>query len=185
MKRFLKAVVVASVAVAAVITAGVAADPKPGTSPKAYGMQDVGGTTASPTLPPTTPPPSAPSATPTSTGYEPPPVETDVLAWCSPGFWRNAAPAAWTLTGYTKDTVFNGTVASAWYGANLGVGVTLGDVLASPQTYSGKAVPGSLGYSLNAYNAVGALLTSALDGYRFDGTQTTSCPVNNHGVLVG
>ncbi len=38
---------------------------------------------------------------------------------------------------------------------------------------------------VNADIAVGALLTSTLDGYRFEGTQTTSCPVNNHGVLVG
>ena len=119
------------------------------------------------------------SASATSTAYPPPTVPTEVLAWCSPGFWKNADPAAWDLTGYTKDTLFNDTGAVAYYGATLGATVTLGDVLdTNGGTYKGAPASGG---TLNPFNAVGATLTDALDGYQYGGD---SCPVNNHGVIA-
>ncbi len=173
MKRVLTTLITALLAVGAIVAAGVAADSKPGKgsagqqqSAEQQGRDPVVLVTAPPLL-----------QQPTSTAYPPPPVDTEELAWCSPGFWKNADPAAWDLTGYTKDTLFNDTGAVAYYGAELGDGVTLGAVLASPKTYSGP----SAGGPLNAFNAVGAMLTDALDGYQYGAS--SSCPVNNHGVI--
>jgi hypothetical protein len=34
----------------------------------------------------------------------------DIGAWCSPGCWRNAEDAAWTLAGAAKTDLFSATV---------------------------------------------------------------------------
>lgn len=107
-------------------------------------------------------------------------------AWCSPGFWRNATDAAWALTGHTRGDLFNSSVYDYWYGGTFAANPTLGDVLADPTTYSGPANPGTSGYALNAFNATGAMLTSAIPGYQFDfnGMQSASddaCPIDHFG----
>jgi hypothetical protein len=55
------------------------------------------------------------------------PFETEG-AWCSPGYWRNAADAAWALTGQAKTELFNDTVAPTKSSANP----TLIQVLTTP-----------------------------------------------------
>ncbi len=110
-------------------------------------------------------------------------------AWCSPGFWHNATDAAWALTGHSKAEYFNSTVYNAWYGATFGTAPTLWTVLTTNGgTYKGAPNPGTSGYALNAFNAVGAMLTNALPGYVFDynlltGGQDDSqtCPIDHFG----
>jgi hypothetical protein len=109
-------------------------------------------------------------------------------AWCSPGFWRNAAPGAWALTGYTRDDSFNETVPPFWFGATFPSEPSLGTVLANPPIYSGAPVPGTSGYPLNAFNATGAMLTDALPGFGYsyevmmDGSDS-ACPIDHFGNL--
>jgi hypothetical protein len=72
-----------------------------------------------------------------------------------------------------------------WFGNSL-PGVTLGTVLNSPQTYSGRPVPGTSGYALNAYNATGAALTDLIPGYKFDrdvmiAGGSDACPIDSFG----
>jgi hypothetical protein len=109
-------------------------------------------------------------------------------AWCSPGFWHNATDAAWTLTGQPKTTLFNTTVYSAWYGASYAADPSLITVVTTTgSTYKGPGVAGTLGYSLNAFNATGAYLTNNIPGYQFsletmeaaEGSDT--CPIDHFG----
>lgn len=109
-------------------------------------------------------------------------------AWCSPGFWRNARPGAWDLVDVDPGTaMFNGTVATGFYGEELGTDQPLTAILADPQTYSGKAVQGTaVSCELNAFNATGAYLTNLLPGFEFSCTvmQTggeDACPIDNFG----
>jgi hypothetical protein len=111
------------------------------------------------------------------------PFETDG-AWCSPGYWRNAADAAWELTGYAKTDLFNDTVYDYWYGATFAADPDLITVLNNAPTYSGPPLAGTSGYALNAFNATGAMLTDAIPGFHFDfdliGAEN-ACPIDNHG----
>jgi hypothetical protein len=107
-------------------------------------------------------------------------------AWCSPGFWRNAEPAAWALTGFSPSDLFNTNIYNVWYGATFAANPTLGTVLNNPQTYSGPPNPGTSGYPLNAFNAVGAFLTDHIPGFSFSFTvmqsgSSTACPIDHHG----
>lgn len=110
----------------------------------------------------------------------------DQGAWCSPGFWRNAESGAWALTGYTRNDLFNTTVPFYWFGKSYAANPTLGNVLDNPGTYSGPPFPGTSGYSLNAFNATGAMLTDALPGYVYswdvmvEGSDD-ACPIDHHG----
>ena len=104
-------------------------------------------------------------------------------AWCSPGFWRNAADAAWALTGYTRNDLFNTTVVPGFYDTTYLADPTLDTVLQNPNIYSG-APSGPLG--LNAFNATGAFLTNNIPGYSFDITilsddDSDTCPIDSHG----
>jgi hypothetical protein len=113
---------------------------------------------------------------------------TEIGAWCSPGFWRNATDGAWALTGHTRDDLFNVTVYDFWYGATFAVDPTLGTVLGDAPTYSGPPNAGTSGYALNAFNATGAMLTDALDGFAFDwavmqGGSSEACPIDHFGNL--
>jgi hypothetical protein len=112
----------------------------------------------------------------------------DQGAWCSPGFWRNADDAAWALTGFAKTDLFNNTVYDFWYGATFAVDPTLATVLGDAPTYSGPALAGTSGYALNAFNATGAMLTDALDGFAFSyevmqAGSSDACPIDSHGDL--
>ena len=109
-------------------------------------------------------------------------------AWCSPGFWKNATDAAWTLTGYSKTTPFNTTVYDYFYGATFAADPTLYDALTAPEPspYKGAPVPGTSLYALNAFNAVGAFLTSNIPGYQFDwdvmmAGGSDACPIDHFG----
>ncbi len=114
--------------------------------------------------------------------------QVDQGAWCSPGFWRNAQPAAWALTGYSRDDSFNTTVPPYWFGMTYAADPTLDTVLDDPTTYSGAPVPGTSGFLLNAFNATGAMLTDAIPGYSFSWEVMMSggddaCPLDNQGNL--
>jgi hypothetical protein len=113
---------------------------------------------------------------------------TSIGAWCSPGFWRNATDAAWSLTGFKRTDYFNTTVYSGWYGATFMANPVLQNVLAQPQIYSGPSLAGTSGYPLNAFNATGAMLTEALPGFNFDYSvmqsgNSESCPIDHFGNL--
>jgi hypothetical protein len=113
-----------------------------------------------------------------------PPNGGDVGAWCSPGYWGRAADAAWDKTGYDRTDLFNETVYPYWYGATFAADPTLQTVVTTASTYSGPPLAGTSGYALNAFNAVGAMLTDALDGYYFDFDlmgEEDVCPLNNAG----
>jgi hypothetical protein len=112
------------------------------------------------------------------------------LAWCSPGYWKNAKDAAWAKIGLTsaavgKSKTFNSTVAAAGFyplltGANANV--TIGQVLSASgaNTYG----PAAGQYNLNPFNATGAYLTSLIPGYTFSGsTLVDNCPLDNAGNL--
>lgn len=109
-------------------------------------------------------------------------------AWCSPGFWRNAAAGAWALLGdtATPTSLFNSTVYDYWFGKTFPVDPTLATVLNNPTIYSGAPFPGTSGYALNAFNATGAYLTSKIPGYTFDfnvmqGNESDTCPIDHFG----
>jgi hypothetical protein len=109
-------------------------------------------------------------------------------AWCSPGFWGNATDAAWALTGYARTDLFNSTVYDSFYGATFAVDPTLNTVLTTAGgTYKGSPVPGTLGYSLNAFNATGAFLTNNIPGFQFDyndlllNDDSQTCPIDHFG----
>jgi hypothetical protein len=103
-------------------------------------------------------------------------------AWCSPGYWKNAAAAAWALTGYTKSDLFNDTVVPGFYDTASGDNPTLEQVLnaSGANTFGAASDP----YGLNAFNATGAFLTDNIPGFMFDPDQIgneTACPIDNHG----
>ncbi len=109
-------------------------------------------------------------------------------AWCSPGFWMNATDDAWALTGHSRMDLFNTTVYDYWYGATFALDPTLATVLTTKGgTYKGSPVPGTSGYQLNAFNAVGAFLTNNIPGYQFDfdvmlnGNESDTCPIDHFG----
>ena len=106
-------------------------------------------------------------------------------AWCSPGFWMNAGSSAWALVGKSDTDLFDGFVYDYWFGNSLPA-VTLRTVLDNPNTYSGKPVPGTSGYALNAFNATGAALTNLIPGYQFDfdvmmAGGSDACPIDHFG----
>jgi hypothetical protein len=109
------------------------------------------------------------------------PFDTDG-AWCSPGYWRNAADAAWALTGYAKTDLFNNTVVPSFYDSASAANPTLIQVLTTPGANTFGAASGP--YGLNAFNATGAFLTDNIPGYTFDlaliGAED-ACPIDNHG----
>jgi hypothetical protein len=107
-------------------------------------------------------------------------------AWCSPGFWKNASDAAYALIGTSRLELFNTNAYDYWYGATFAADPTLQTVLNNPPTYSGAPVAGTSGYSLNAFNATGAMLTSRIPGYTFDmavmqAGGSDACPIDHHG----
>lgn len=69
------------------------------------------------------------------------PFETEG-AWCSPGYWRNAADAAWALTGYAKTDLFNNTVVPNYHDTASAANPTLIQVLTTPgaNTFGGPAI---------------------------------------------
>jgi hypothetical protein len=107
-------------------------------------------------------------------------------AWCSPGFWKNAGDAAWTLIGISKDAYFNQTVVPDFYATASSYDPTLWGVL----TYTGQGGANHFGaagdpYGLNAYNATGAFLSDNIPGYTFDPSlvgDETACPIDAHGA---
>jgi hypothetical protein len=103
-------------------------------------------------------------------------------AWCSPGYWRNAADAAWALTGYAKTDLFNDTVVPNFYDTSSAANPTLIQVLTTPgaNTFGSASGP----YGLNAFNATGAFLTDQIPGFSFDLNRIdteNACPIDNHG----
>jgi hypothetical protein len=113
-------------------------------------------------------------------------------AWCSPGFWRNAADQAWVVVGVSREAYFNDTVYSQYYGAMFAENPTLYTVLTtSGGTYKGAGVAGTdprtttTGPALNAFNAVGAYLTDRIPGYGYDPgfLSDEQCPLTNGGLF--
>lgn len=110
---------------------------------------------------------------------------TSTGAWCSPGFWRNAADAAWTLIGHSRSELFNATVVPNFYDTAHIDNPTLLQVLTTPgaNTYGGPSDP----YGLNAFNATGAFLTNSIPGYQFSleamqqNNESQTCPIDHHG----
>jgi hypothetical protein len=102
-------------------------------------------------------------------------------AWCSPGYWRNAADAAWALTGYAKTDLFNLTVVPNFYDTASAANPTLIQVLTTPGANTFGAASGP--YGLNAFNATGAFLTDQIPGFFFDPALVglDRCPINNAG----
>ena len=104
-------------------------------------------------------------------------------AWCSPGYWRNAQAAAWTLVGVDRvAALFNGTAVPDFYAYPSSADPTLYLVLTTPgaNTFGAAAPP----YGLNAFNATGAYLTSRIPGFQFDPSlvgNEEACPIDNHG----
>ena len=114
------------------------------------------------------------------------PFNPDKPVWCSPGYWKNAKDAAWTLTGHGKTDLFNDTVVPSFYDTpNADLTLSLGTVLNTPGANTSGAASGPFG--LNAFNAVGAYLTESLDGYSFSTTDyaagSDTCPYDHHGNL--
>jgi hypothetical protein len=107
---------------------------------------------------------------------------TEDGAWCSPGYWKNAAELAWTRTGYAKTDLFNETVVPNFYDTASAADPTLFTVLDTPgaNTFGSASSP----YGLNAFNATGAFLTDQIPGYTFDLSLigvNEACPLDNHG----
>jgi hypothetical protein len=103
-------------------------------------------------------------------------------AWCSPGYWRNAQDAAWTLIGVDKYDAFNDFVVPDFYATASAADPTLIQVLTTPgaNTFGGPDAP----FGLNAFNATGAALTDAIPGFDFDPDligEENACPIDNHG----
>ena len=110
------------------------------------------------------------------------PFNTDG-AWCSPGYWRNAQPAAWALIGVDRaGALFNSTVVPNFYAYASPAEPTLLQVLTTPgaNTFGAAAPP----YNINAFNATAAYLTSRIPGFHFDRTligNEDACPIDHHG----
>jgi hypothetical protein len=105
-----------------------------------------------------------------------PPVQEGNL-WCSPGFWKNSADAAWSETGYQKTDYYNTTAGALSGCPTFPNNPSLYDVVSNPSTYQGTAT-----------NCVARLLTNKLCG----GGQLNpdcpacenNCPLNNAGELI-
>jgi hypothetical protein len=110
-------------------------------------------------------------------------------AWCSPGFWKNADDAAWTLTGKAKTDLFNTTVVPNFYDTTFVADPTLYTTLSETAYKSGQLASGPFG--LTPFNATGAFLTNNIPGFQFDydlfvaaqntGETTYMCPIDSHG----
>ena len=106
-------------------------------------------------------------------------------AWCSPGFWKNAEDAAWTLIGVSKTALFNDTVVPPFYDTVSAANPTLIQVLTTPgaNTFGAPSDP----FGLNAFNATGAYLTNNIPGYSFslaamqENNESNTCPIDHHG----
>jgi len=106
-------------------------------------------------------------------------------AWCSPGFWKNAEDAAWTLIGVSKTALFNNTVVPPFYDTASAANPTLIQVLTTPgaNTFGAPSDP----FGLNAFNATGAYLTNNIPGYSFslaamqEDNESNTCPIDHHG----
>jgi hypothetical protein len=103
-------------------------------------------------------------------------------AWCSPGYWRNAQDAAWTLIGVDRYDLFNDIVVPDFYATASGADPTLIQVLttAGANTFGSADAP----HWLNAFNATGAALTHLIPGFDFDPDlvgEENACPIDNHG----
>ncbi len=109
------------------------------------------------------------------------PFSTDG-AWCSPGYWKNARAAAWTLIGVDKTDLFNDVVVPDFYATASAADPSLITVLTTPgaNTFGSADAP----FGLNAFNATGAALTQMIPGFVFDPTligAENACPIDNHG----
>jgi hypothetical protein len=110
-------------------------------------------------------------------------------AWCSPGYWKNAADAAWALTGYAKGDFFNDTVVPGFYDTATSALPPDGPTLIQALDPSGPGGANKYGaesgpYGLNAVNATGAFLTDQIPGYSFDPAlvgKEEACPIDNDG----
>jgi hypothetical protein len=121
------------------------------------------------------------------------PFEGDKGAWCSPGYWKNAADAAWDLTTYVKTDLFNLTVVPDFYDTPTTKLPPYGPTLIQALDNTGMGGANKYGaasapYGLNAFNATGAFLTDNIPGYDFDPARVdesdeTACPIDNHGVF--
>jgi hypothetical protein len=105
-------------------------------------------------------------------------------AWCSPGFWKNATDAAWALTGYTPDSLFNSTVVPNFYDTTFDADPTLFTTLNDTTYKSGQLTSGPFG--LTPFNATGAFLTNNIPGFQFDPSFTQfddsqTCPIDHFG----
>lgn len=103
-------------------------------------------------------------------------------AWCSPGYWKNARAAAWTLIGVEKTDWFNDLVVPGFYPTASAANPTLEAVLTAPGANTFGSAAGPLG--LNAFNATGAALTQMIPGFNFDPAligAENACPIDNHG----
>ncbi len=106
-------------------------------------------------------------------------------AWCSPGFWKNAADGAWTLIGVSRSALFNVTVVPDFYDTASPADPTLQTVLNTPgaNTFGAPSDP----FGLNAFNATGAYLTNKIPGYAFsleamqENNESNTCPIDHFG----
>jgi len=90
--------------------------------------------------------------------------EPEPAQWCSPGYWRQPQHLdSWAATGFSPSDLYNQHISP-----EIASNPTLGQVLASPQTYGGRA-----------FNAVGDLLSDAHPDVNFTGERVEdSCPLN-------
>jgi hypothetical protein len=116
------------------------------------------------------------------------PFNPDKPVWCSPGYWKNAEDAAWTLTGHAKAELFNDTVVPSFYDTASALNPTLEQAL-NPSGPGGANKYGDVSgpYGLNATNATAAYLSESLEGYSFSSTDqaagSDTCPYDHHGNL--
>jgi hypothetical protein len=107
-------------------------------------------------------------------------------AWCEPEFWQHAADASWQLTGYGRSNLFNATAYPVWFGAPLAQDLQLQTVLDHAEIYGTTAIAGTSGWPFDAVTTIGAMLTDAIPGYRFDWYAMQSgsggmCPIDQFG----
>ncbi len=104
--------------------------------------------------------------------------------WCSPGFWKNATAGAWSLTGYTPDSLFDATVVPDFYDTAFAADPTLYTTLNDITYKSGQLTSGP--YGLTPFNATGAFLSNSIPGYQFDAgfmqyDDSQTCPIDHFG----
>lgn len=108
------------------------------------------------------------------------------LAWCPPAFWRNATDAAWALTGYSKQTLFNYTVVPTYYDQGYADTGELYSILLNKNYYDAKGL-NRPPFGLTPYRAVAAFLSDNIPGYDFSldamkGGNT--CPIDIYGNFI-